>query len=92
MKVLNEANKNMQETNKDQQHIERCHNPVDDLVDDEHLDDIVTESNETDTEIMNNLQFKATYNNQNTLLDSDVDSDAGSTSHRFGLQTTNTLG
>ena len=41
--------------------------------DDEHLDDVVTESNETDTEIINNLQaFKL-----HPPLDSDVDSDVG---------------
>lgn len=58
---------------------------MDDLEDDEHLDDCVTESNETDTEMMNNLQSFKVGANVNALVDSDVDSDAGSTSHRFGL-------
>jgi len=45
----------------------------------------VTESNETDNEIMNNLvKFKPEYG-----LDSDVESDAGSTSQRFNLNAIN---
>lgn len=42
--------------------------------DDEHLDDVVTESNETDTEMMNNLLAFKVPQPQN---ESDVDSDAG---------------
>lgn len=60
-------------------------NLVEDLAEDEHLDDCVTESNETDTEMLNNLHSVKVGSNVNALLDSDVDSDAGSTSHRFGL-------
>ena len=53
--------------------------------DDEHFDEVVTESNETDNEIMNNLvKFKPEYG-----LDSDVESDAGSTSQRFNLNAIN---
>jgi hypothetical protein len=57
------------------------------LDDDEHFDDVVTESNETDNEMMNNLQsFKYKDNTgEKNVIDSDVDSDAGSTSHRFSL-------
>jgi len=45
---------------------------------------VVTEGTETDNEIMNNLQsFK--YRDNAVVNDSDVDSDAGSTSHRFSL-------
>ena len=52
--------------------------------DDDHFDDIVTEGTETDNEVMNNLQsFK--YRDTTQVNDSDVESDAGSTSHRFGL-------
>ncbi len=57
------------------------------LDDDEHFDDVVTESNETDNEMMNNLQsFKYKDNTgEKNVIDSVVDSDAGSTSHRFSL-------
>lgn len=52
--------------------------------DDEHFDDVVTEGTETDNEMINNLQsFK--YRDITVVNDSDVDSDAGSTSHRFGI-------
>jgi hypothetical protein len=54
------------------------------LDDDDHFDDVVTEGTETDNEVINNLQsFK--YRDTAQVNDSDVDSDAGSTSHRFGL-------
>lgn len=58
---------------------------AEDLDEDEHFDDQVTESNETDNELMNNLQsFKYKESNINAL-DSDAESDAGSTSYRFSL-------
>lgn len=45
---------------------------------------MVTEGTETDNEMMNNLQsFK--YRDNTVVNDSDVESDAGSASHRFGL-------
>lgn len=56
---------------------------TEDLDDDEHFDDQITDSEQTDTEIQNNLvafRLKDT-----AVLDSDVDSDAGNSSTRFSL-------
>ena len=56
---------------------------TEDLDDDEHFDDKITDSEQTDTEIQNNLiAFRL---KDNAVVDSDVDSDAGNSSTRFSL-------
>jgi hypothetical protein len=56
---------------------------TEDLDDDEHFDDQITDSEQTDTEIQNNLiAFRL---KDNVVVDSDVDSDAGNSSTRFSL-------
>ena len=79
-------------SNMDNQKSYFAHEAADDLLDDEHLDDIVSESNETDNELINNLASFKQGLTVNPMVDSDVDSDHGSASHRFGgLNTHNIL-
>ena len=61
---------------------------TEDLDDDEHFDDGITDSEQTDNEMQNNLlsfKHKDTTGTNNLLLDSDADSDAGNSSYRFSL-------
>jgi len=61
---------------------------TEDLDDDEHFDDGITDSEQTDNEVQNNLlsfKHKDAVGGANVLLDSDVDSDAGNSSYRFSL-------
>ena len=61
---------------------------TEDLDDDEHFDDGITDSEHTDNEMQNNLlsfKHKDTTGANNLLLDSDADSDAGNSSYRFSL-------
>ena len=62
--------------------------PVCELRDDEHFDDGITDSEQTDNEMQNNLlsfKHKDMTGGANVLLDSDADSDAGNSSYRFSL-------
>lgn len=60
---------------------------TEDLDDDEHFDDGITDSEQTDNEMQNNLlSFKHKDTGGATLLlDSDADSDAGNSSYRFSF-------
>ncbi len=59
---------------------------TEDLDDDEHFDDAITDSEHTDNEMHNNLlSFKHRDTAGGPIIDSDADSDAGNSSYRFSL-------
>jgi hypothetical protein len=59
---------------------------TEDLDDDEHFDDGITDSEHTDNEMHNNLlSFKLKDTAGGPIIDSDADSDAGNSSYRFSL-------